>query len=477
MRYDVVIAGAGVIGGMIARELSKYKLSVCLLEKKRDVSGGASKANTGIIHGGYDPVPGTLKAKMNTLGTPKLYEAAKMLNVPFKQNGSMICAFGKEEEPEIYNLYERGLINQTPDMKILTGDEARAIEPALSEEVTLVLHVPSAGIICPYKLTIAAVGNAMDNGVDFLRNFEVAHVEKKDGDFIVTNPAGRAVTGRYFLNCAGCYSDHVAELAGDCDFKIIPRSGEYLLLDKTQGGTLKHTIFQVPTNEGKGILVTPTVDGNLMAGPTALAVASPQNKENTYAGLQTVITLSKKSIPGVDFSQTITNFTGIRSSVKDGDFIIRASEKVEGLVHVAAIDSPGLTSCVAIAEYVVDILREIGLATEPKADWNGCREDTEFFRHMSDEEKDAYIKEHPEYGKIVCRCETVTEGEIRDAIRRNPPAVDVDGVKRRTRSGMGRCQGGFCGPYVMELIAEESGIPMEDITKKGYDSVMVKGRL
>jgi glycerol-3-phosphate dehydrogenase len=218
---------------------------------------------------------------MNTLGTPLLYKTAEMLGVPYKQNGSMICAFGKEEEPEIYNLYERGLINQTPDMKILTGDQARAIEPALSEEVTLVLHVPSAGIICPYKLTVAAVGNAMDNGVDFLRNYEVAHIEKKDGDFIITNPQGRAVTGRYFINCAGCYSDRVAEIAGDCDFKIIPRSGEYLLLDKTQGGTLKHTIFQVPSKEGKGILVTPTVDGNLMAGPTALAVASPEHKENT----------------------------------------------------------------------------------------------------------------------------------------------------------------------------------------------------
>ncbi len=477
MRYDVAIAGAGVIGGMVARELSKYNLKVCLLEKKSDVSGGASKANTGIIHGGYDPVPGTLKAKMNTLGTPKLYEAAKMLGVPFKQNGSMICAFGEEEEPEIHNLYQRGLINQTPDMRILTGDEARKLEPELSEDVTLVLHVPSAGIICPYKLTVAAVGNAMDNGVEFFRNFEVSGVEKRDGDFIISNPAGRCVTAKYFINCAGCYSDRVATLAGDCDFKIIPRSGEYLLLDKTQGGTLKHTIFQVPSKEGKGILVTPTTAGNLMAGPTALAVASPENKENTYAGLQTVITLSKKSIPGVDFSQTITNFSGIRSSVKDGDFIIEASKKVDGFVNVAAIDSPGLTSCVAIAEYVVEILQGIGLETVAKEDWDGTRESTDAFRHMSDDEKDAFIKEHPEYGKIVCRCEGITEGEIRAAIRRNPQAVDVDGVKRRTRAGMGRCQGGFCGPYVMELIAEETGIPMEQITKKGYDSFMVKEKM
>ncbi len=477
MRYDVLIAGAGVIGGMVARELSKYKLSVCLLEKKSDVSGGASKANTGIIHGGYDPVPGTLKAKMNTLGTPLLYKTAKELNVPYKQNGSMICAFGAEEEAEIHNLYERGLVNQTPDMKILSGEEARKIEPALSEDVTLVLHVPSAGIICPYKLTVAAVGNAMDNGVQFIRNFEVSDIKREGEDFIVSSPDGKTVTGRYFINCAGCYSDRVAKLAGDGDFEIIPRSGEYLLLDKTQGGMLGHTIFQVPTKEGKGILVTPTVDGNLMAGPTALAVASPERKEITPDGLNTVITLSKKSIPDVDFSQVITSFTGIRSSVKDGDFIIEASKKVSGLVNVAAIDSPGLTSCVSIAEYVVDILRDIGLATEAKEDWDGTRPDGDFFHKLTDEQKDAYIKEHPAYGKIVCRCETITEGEIRDAIRRNPPAIDVDGVKRRTRSGMGRCQGGFCGPYVMELISEEMGIPMEEITKKGYDSFMVKGKV
>jgi len=477
MRYDVVIAGAGVIGGMIARELSRYQLSVCLLEKKSDVSGGASKANTGIIHGGYDPVPGTLKAKMNTLGTPLLYQAAQELGVPYKRNGSMICAFGPEEEPEIHNLYERGLINQTPDMKILTGDEARAIEPALSKEVTLVLHVPSAGIICPYKLTVAAVGNAMDNGVEFIRNFEVSKVERKDGIFTVSSPDGQNVEGRYFLNCAGCYSDQVAKIAGDGDFDIIPRSGEYLLLDKVQGGTLGHTIFQVPTKEGKGILVTPTVDGNLMAGPTAMAVASPECKDCTPKGLETVINLSKKSIPGVNFSQVITSFTGIRSSVKPGDFIIEASKKVEGLVNVAAIDSPGLTSCVAIAKYTVDILKDIGLALKEKDNWDGTRPDTDFFHKLSDEEKDAYIKEHPAYGKIVCRCEGITEGEIRDAIRRNPPAIDVDGVKRRTRSGMGRCQGGFCGPYVVELISEEQDIPMEEITKKGYDSYILSGRM
>ena len=477
MIYDVLIAGAGVIGGMVARELSKYNLSVCIVEKENDVATGASKANSGIIHGGYDPEPETLKAKMNSEGVSLLYETAKMLNVPHKQNGSMICAFSKEENATIDELYERGIKNGISGMKVISGDEARILEPALSENVTRVLLVPSAGIICPYKLTIAAIGNAMDNGVELLRNFEICEIKNTNGVFTLVSTDNETVEGKYLINCAGCYSDKIAKLAGDGDFEIIPRSGEYLLLDKTQGQTVSHTIFQVPSAEGKGILVTPTADGNLLTGPTASAVATPESKEITPEGIKTVINLAKKSVPEVQFSQVITSFSGVRSSEKKGDFIIKASEKVNGLINVAAIDSPGLTSCVSIAKYVTDLLSKTGAVLENKADWNGHREDTEKFNHMSDEEKNEYIKSNPAYGKIVCRCETITEGEIRDAIRKNPPAFDMDGVKRRTRSGMGRCQGGFCSPYVMKLISEEHGIPMEKITKKGKGSEMLSGRI
>lgn len=477
MKYDVLIAGAGVIGGMVARELSKYKLTVCILEKENDVAVGASKANSGIIHGGYDPEPGTLKAKMNTRGVELLYETAQMLHVPYRQNGSLVCAFGEEEEAGVRELYDRGRKNGIRGMRLLTGEEARKREPALSEKVSLALYVPSAGIICPYKLTIAAIGNAMDNGVELKRNFEVTAIKREMGGFTVTSCNGETVMGRYLINCAGCGSDAIAQMAGDGGFEIIPRAGEYLLLDKSQGDRVSHTIFQVPTKEGKGVLVTPTADGNLLTGPTASVVDTPQNKETTPGGIKAVMALAKKSVPGVDFSQVITSFAGVRSSEKNGDFIIEASGKVEGLIHVAAIDSPGLTSCVAIAEYVVDILKNSGVELETKRNWNGCREDTETFHHMNDEQKDAFIKEHPNYGKIVCRCETITEGEIRDAIRRNPPAMDMDGVKRRTRAGMGRCQGGFCTPYVMRLIAEENDIPMEAVTKNGGVSRMVTGRM
>ena len=477
MNYDIIIAGGGVIGGMVARELSKYNLSVCILEKQNDVAIGASKANSGIIHGGYDPEPNTLKAKMNSRGVDLLYKAAKELNVPFKRNGSMICAFGKEEENEVYNLYNRGLENGIKEMQVISGDEARKIEPALSGEVSLVLYVPTAGIICPYKLTIAAVGNAMDNGVELIRNFEIYNIEKTDNGFIVKSSNGQAAGAKYLINCAGCHSDKIAKLAGDGGFEIIPRAGEYLLLDKAEGSTVSHTIFQVPSANGKGILVTPTADGNLLTGPTAAVVKSAENNEITPEGIKTVINLAKRSVPEIQFSKVITSFAGVRSSEKGGDFIIEASQKVEGLINVAAIDSPGLTSCVAIAEYVTEILKNIGVGLIPKENWNGNRADMEAFNHMTDDEKDEFIKENPAYGKIVCRCEGITEGEIRAAVRQNPKALDMDAVKRRTRSGMGRCQGGFCSPYVMRIVAEENGIKMEDVTKKGGLSKMVIGRI
>ena len=477
MIYDVVIVGAGVIGGMVARELSRYDLSVCLLEKENDVASGASRANSGIVHGGYDPEIGTLKAKLNTVGVEMLYEAADALCVPYIKNGSMVCAFGEKEDPAVQELYDRGIANQIPGLEILSGEEARAIEPNLSTAITSVLHVTNAGIICPYDLTIASVGNAMDNGVELKRNFAVSAIEKREKGYLVTSASGESVFAQYILNCAGGYSDKIAGMVGDDYFTIIPRAGEYILLDKTEGSRVKHTIFQVPSEEGKGILVSPTVDGNLLTGPTAMKVATPESRDTTPEGLAQVQRLSAKSVPSVNFRQVITSFTGVRSSEKKGDFIIEESPKAPGVIHVAAIDSPGLTCSVSIAKYAVEQLQKAGLALTQKESWNGKREDPHAFRKMSDEEKNAYIQEHPDYGKIVCRCETVSEGEIRAAIRQNPGARDIDGVKRRTRSGMGRCQGGFCGPYVMKLIAEELGIPMETVTKNGGESFMLTGKI
>ncbi len=477
MSYDVAIIGAGVIGGMVARELTKYKLSVALLEKEGDVAMGASKANSGIIHGGYDPEPNTLKAKMNTLGIEKLYKVANELHVPHKNNGSLVCAFSKEEDLTVKALYDRGIENGISGLSILSGDEVRAIEPNLSPEITSALNVPNAGIICPYELTIAAVGNAMKNGAKLLTDFTVTSIINANSEFTVSSADGRTVSAKYIINCAGCYSDKVANMVGDSSFEIIPRAGQYILLDKKEGARVSHTIFQVPSKEGKGILVSPTVDGNLLTGPTAEAVDCPLCVNTTADGLETVQKLAAKSVPSVQFREVITSFCGVRSSEKNGDFIIEESKVQKGFVNVAAIDSPGLTSCVAIAEYTVNVLREMGVELIDNPDFDGTREDPHFFRHLTDEQKNEYIKEHPAYGKIVCRCETVTEGEIRDAILRDPKPYDIDGVKRRTRSGMGRCQGGFCKPFVMKLLAQVNGERMETITKNGKDSNMVIGKL
>ncbi len=477
MIYDVVIIGAGVTGGMLARELSKYDLRVLITEKNNDVAMGASKANSGIVHGGYDPEPDTLKAKLNSIGVEKLFDTAKMLNVPIKRNGSLVCAFSEDENSVIDKLYERGIKNGIIGLEILNSEEVKKLEPMLSDNVTSALLVKNAGIVCPYELTVAAIGNAMDNGVELKRNFEVSAITRNDNIIEMTSTTGETVKSCFAVNCAGAYSDKIAEAAGDTSFKIIPRAGEYLLLDKKEGTRVTHTIFQVPTKQGKGILVTPTVDGNLLIGPTAAVVESKDNTETTEKAIFTVIKLAKKSVPDINLRQVITSFSGVRASGGKGDFIIEPCETLEGMINVAAIDSPGLSSCVSIAEYTVELLKEIGLSLTENKSFNGKRENPHFFREMNEEEKDDFIKNNPDYGHIVCRCETVSEGEIRAAIKRNPPAYDVDGVKRRTRSGMGRCQGGFCMPYVIRLISEEHGIDVTEVTKKGGESKLVIGRI
>ena len=476
-KFDILIAGAGVTGGMIARELSRYQLTVCLLDKANDVATGATKANSGIVHGGYDPEPGTLKAQLNASGVELLFEAAKQLNVPHKRNGSMVCAFAQEENHIIDQLYERGQINGIPGLEILTGDQARELEPELSDKVTKALLVTNSGIVCPYELTIAAVGNAMDNGVELKRNFAISDIAKIGEGFVVSAADGRKVQGKYLINCAGSFADDLAAMVGDKFYQIIPRAGEYMLLDKAEGVRVSRTIFQTPGKEGKGILVTPTNHGNLLTGPTATEVEHGESTETTGAQLAYVQRMGAKSVPGVNFRQVITSFTGVRASVAGGDFIIKMSDKVDGFVHVAGIDSPGLTCCVSIAKYVLDILKDAGVQLAEKENWNGTREDMHAFAKMSIEEKNEVIKNNPSYGKIICRCETVTEGEIIAAITKNPVALDIDGVKRRTRSGMGRCQGGFCSSYVMKLIAQHTGTDMTDVTKNGAGSYMLTEKM
>ncbi len=477
MTYDVAIIGGGVVGGLLARELSRYKSSVCILEKGNDVGCGATKANSGIIHGGYDPEPGTLKAKMNSKGVELIYQAAKELNVPVKNNGALVCAFSSEQNETLKKLYFRGLDNGIDGISIISGDEARKLEPNLSGEVTSALLVKNSGIISPYELCIAAIGNAMDNGVELMRNFAVTEIIKENTEYSIVSADNRTVKAKYVINCAGCYSDKIANMVGDNSFTIIPRAGEYMLLDKEEGKCVNHTIFQVPTANGKGILVTPTAEGNLLLGPTANVVDEPDCTNTTANRLSMVTTGALKSVPQVKLNKVITSFCGVRSSEANGDFIISESKIAKNFVNVAAIDSPGLTSSVAIAKYVVDILKNLGLNLEANTEFNGERDNPNDFRIMSDQEKDEYIKKNPAFGKIICRCEGVSEGEILAAIRNNPKALDVDSVKRRTRSGMGRCQGGFCLPYIIKLISTENNISLDEVTKNGKGSQYLTGKL
>ena len=473
--YDVAVIGAGVVGALTARELSRYAIKVALLEKADDVAMGASKANSAIVHAGFDCIPGTTMAKMNVKGNQMMESVTKELSVPFKRNGSMVLAFGSDEEPMLRELMDRGEKNGVPGMKILSGDEARELEPALSAEVTAALLAPSGGIVCPYELTIAAAGNAMDNGAELFTGFEVKGASFADGVWTLQAADGRTEKAKYIVNAAGMYSDIIAGMLGDF-YTLRPRRGEYMLLDREQGSTVSHTIFQCPSAAGKGVLVTPTVDGNLLLGPTSVYQDSRDDRSTTAEGLSDVARLAAKSVPSVNTRAVITSFTGLRASRPEHDFVIAPSAHSPQAVELVGIESPGLSSAPAIAVEVVKILGEMGLSLTEKAGFNPHREGIPKFREMSTAQRQALIERDPLFGHIICRCETVTEGEIVQALHQNPPAHDLDGVKRRTRTGMGRCSGGFCTPQAVEIIARELGISPTEVTKCGGESYLLTGK-
>ncbi len=471
--YDVVIIGAGVVGGMTARELARYQLRVCLLEKENDVAMGATKANSAIVHAGFDAHEGSLKAKLNVRGSEMMEKVAGELGVKYRRNGSLVLAFNDGDMETVKELYARGNQNGVKELRVLTAEEVRAMEPALSDNVVGALYAPTGAIICPYELNIASVGNAMDNGVELKRNFGVIGIEKESDGFVVRS-ASESVKARYVVNAAGVQSDEVAKLAGDESFFITPRRGEYLLFDKECGNTVNCTIFRTPSKMGKGILVTPTVDGNLLLGPTAENIEDKEDRSTTAPGLSGVMKNAAEVLKTVPGGKTITSFCGLRATGSTGDFII--NNPVHGFVNAAGVESPGLSSAPAIAEYIRDLLAADGLELVAKADFNPIRPAAHAFREMDMAGKNEVIKKDPRYGKMVCRCEGITEGEIVAAIHDNPPALDIDGVKRRTRSGMGRCQGGFCSPYVVEILARELGVAYESVTKSGKGSIVNYGK-
>lgn len=474
MKYDVAVVGAGVIGSLIARELSRYNIKIALVEKCNDMAMGTSKANSAIVHAGFDAKPGSLKAKLNVEGTALMPELCKKLSVPFKPVGSLVVAFSDEETETLNELLERGRINGVPGLEIYDSEKLRTAEPNISDEAKAALWAPSAGIVCPYELTIAAVENAVVNGVDFIRNFEVKEINYSDGSFSVSD-GENIINTDYIINAAGVYCDEIASLIGDNSIHTTPRKGEYMLCDKSVGKLANHTIFQCPSKMGKGILVTPTVDGNLLLGPSALDIEDKNDVSTTSDTLSEILEIAKKSVPSLTTREVITSFAGLRAHCSKNDFIIEPSEKNEQFINVSGIESPGLSSAPAIALYVKDIMLS-KINAEAKSDFVEDREEPVRFRHMTNEERKALIKKNPSYGRIICRCETITEGEILDAIHAPAGARDVDGVKRRTRAGMGRCQGGFCGSKVVELLAKELGVEINEITKCGGKSKILYER-
>ncbi len=476
MVYDIAIIGAGVVGSLTARALARYDLKIALVEKTSDVAMGTSKANSGIVHAGFDAKNGTLKAKLNVRGCAMMEEVCSTLFVPYEKNGSLVVAFSDSELDTLKELYQRGINNDVPDMELIDAAKLKELEPNISDEAKGALWAKSAGIVSPYELAIAAAECAAGNGVDFIRNFPVDDI-KFDSDVFTLKSEKDDIQARIVINSAGLYAGVLANKFDGEEFEIIPRLGEYGLLDRSCSYLCSHTIFQCPNEMGKGILVTPTCHHNILVGPSAVNMEDKDDTSVRVGALREVFATAQKSVPTVSMREMITSFAGIRSHSTTDDFIIQKSKANDHMINLVGIESPGLASSPAIAEYVKDMVVEIlGGEPAPRPNYNPSRSKPIIFRELSIEEKEKVVAENPDYAKIICRCETITEGEIRAAIKAPAGAVDIDGVKRRTRAGMGRCQGGFCGSKVLEILADELDKPLNEIKKFGGESSIIYER-
>lgn len=474
--YDVTIIGAGVVGAFVARELSRYKLKICLLDREMDVAMGTSRANSAIIHAGYDAEPGTRKAELNVMGNMMMEQVCRELKVPFKRIGSLVLCFKEEDIPGLQTLLNKGVQNGVKGLDILSGDEVRRLEKNISKEVKAALLAPSAAIVCPYELTLSAAENAVNNGAGLKLNCSVTGIEFEDGVFRLHTSKGE-LQSRYVVNAAGVYADNIANMLGDFSFSISARKGEYILYDKKLGDFVQRVIFQLPSEKGKGVLVTPTVDGNLLAGPTAVEVKDKEDVATTAAGQEEVLERARMSVPGLSKRNVIHSFSGLRATPSGHDFVIGPSRVNERFINAAGIESPGLTAAPAIGTKVAEILKDCGLELAEKDNFGP--HNSHIGRLFSQDEAtiNDMIRKDPAFGRIVCRCEKISEGEIISNIHRTIGAVNLDALKRRTRLGMGRCQGGFCTCRAVELLSGELGIPMEEVTKAGAESRLLAGKI
>lgn len=472
-QYDVVIIGAGVSGSAVARELARYKRKIAVIEKESDVCEGTSKANSGIIHAGYDAVPGTLKAKFNVEGNRMMEELSKTLDFPFKRIGSFVITFEKKGMEKLEELYRQGIQNGVEQLQILSKEEAHKMEKNLSDEVEAALYAPTAGIVCPFEMNLAMAENAAVNGVDFYFNEEVESIKKENINYCITTKNCRFYAP-VVVNAAGVYADVIHNMVSKKKLKITPRRGEYCLFDKKAGNVVNHIIFQLPSQKGKGILVTPTVHGNLLTGPTAEDVFDKETVNTTAHGMEKVLEVGGKSVKNLPVRQVITSFAGLRAQEQSGDFVIGEADDAPGFFDVAGISSPGLSSAPAIGVYVARMIQD-RFPVSLKERFIENRKGIPHMAQATAEERKKLVQKNPQYANVICRCELVTEGEIVDAIHSPLGAKTLDGIKRRTRAGMGRCQSGFCSPKTAEILARELSVDLGDITKSGKDSYLLTG--
>ena len=466
---DIILIGAGVVGCSIARELSKYNLDVLVVEKNSDVSEGVSKGNSGIVHAGYNEKIGTLKAKLNIEGNKIFDDLSRDLQFPFKRNGAFILAFSDKDMKTLESLKEKGEKLGIEGLEILTREEALNIEPNLNKEIVGVLNVKTSGIVSPYEMTIALAENAAENGVEFKLNSKVTSIEKISEGYKVTLNNKEIVNGKLIINASGLEGAFLNNLVSMSKREINPVKGEYCLFDKVAGAMINKTLFQVPSKLSKGVLVTPTAEGNLLVGPNAV---EGKTLETSREGIDEILDKSKKSVEELPLARILNTFSGIRPKTKGGDFIIEEVEDAKNFINVIGIDSPGLTAAPAIGVYVVNMIKE-RLALVEKKNFKKTREKIVRFAELSLEEKNKLIKEKPAYGHMICKCEFVTEGEIVEAIHRPIKALTVDAIKRRTRASMGGCQGIGCTLPISKILSRELGIDISDINKNSEGSPVI----
>ncbi|MGB9858016.1 MAG: NAD(P)/FAD-dependent oxidoreductase [Dictyoglomaceae bacterium] len=471
---DVIIIGGGIVGTLIARQLSKYSLKILLLERENDIAMGATKANSAIVHAGYDPIPNSNKAKTNVRGNKLYPELCSALKVPFKRNGALILAFNDEEAKVLEELKERGRKNGVMGLEIIKRDEILKREPNINPEVKMALYAPSSGITSPYLLAISALENAWENGIEVHLEEEVQGIIKRKRGYIVKTNKNSYLT-RYIINAGGVYADEIMKMAGiDFPFEITPRKGEYYVLDKKMRNLVSSTIFPTPSPISKGVLVVPTVEGNILLGPNAKDVKDKEDKSTTWEGLKEVWEKATKLVPHISFSSVINTFAGIRAGSNYKDFLIKEFKSAEGILNFAGIDSPGLTSAPALAEIAEEWLKDKEKLI-PKKNFKGEREKPLYFRELSNEEREELIKKDPSWGHIICRCEHVSEKELRETIRHPLTPKTLEALRKRLRIGTGRCHGAFCTPYVLKILSEELGKPINFFTLKGENSKILFG--